>query len=73
MQEGKLVTDEMIRLGTIESRLHRCLVEGEHNVPWPDCLELKWEKDVFSDKTTKRVRLSVEDLRGKGMLLLLSL
>ena len=46
-KEGKKITDEMIRLKTIDTRLHRGLVEGQHNVDWPGCLELLWSKDMF--------------------------
>lgn len=51
-KEGKMVTDEMIRLGTLPTRLHSGLIEGQHNVPWPHCLECKWSKEVFSKSTS---------------------
>ena len=51
-KDGKMVTDEMIRLGTLPTRLHSGLIEGQHNVPWPHCLECKWSKEVFSNSTS---------------------
>ena len=52
-KEGNPITDEMIRLKTIPTRLHKGLIEGEHQVHWPHCLELRWEKELFSEMGTK--------------------
>ena len=62
-KEGKLVTDEMLRLKTIQSRLHKGLVEGQHQVPLPHCLELKWTKELFSYKSKNKDSVTLEDTK----------
>ena len=48
-QEDKMCVDDMLRLKTTLSRLNVRLTPGEHNVPWPICLQLKYSSETFKN------------------------